>query len=177
LALSGGHEPRVDGLRRPLTIDDDAGETARELCEQTGWAYSERRSGQLAITLDVPDQFIQATAYLVNGREFRLAATLEVPPGLSCASRHAIATFLLTATRMIRLARASIMNDRVSCDHRWEVAWDEIPTTRQFHCGLSALSVACHMTVREVQALCDDSIARAYLRLRKGRWRDTGLHP
>jgi len=173
MTLSVGNEEPLHELRRPLTIDDEAGETARELCDRTGWAYSERGNGQLAITLDAPDQFIQAAAYLVNGHEFRRATTMEVLPGLSCASRHAIATFLLTATRMIRLARASITHDRVSCDHRWEVAWDEIPAARQFHFGLSALSVACQITVREVRGLCGDSVARAYLGLRKRTSRDT----
>lgn len=155
------------GLQQPLSVDEAAGEAARKLCEETGWAYSERGNGQLAITLDSPGQFIQAAAYLVDDHEFRLATRLEVLPGVSYTSRHAIATFLLTASRMIRMARASTVDAGVACQHRWEVAWDQIPGAKQFHCGLAALSVACQMTVREIRALCDDSVARAYLELRR----------
>ncbi len=174
-----------------MTVDDEAGEVIRALCESTGWAYNERGNGQLAITLDVPRQFCQACLYLVGGTEYRLSTTLEMPFEVSRLSRYAMASFLLTASRVVRMARAAtISSGTVSSgtvssgtissgtissraasaetvsEYRWEVAWSRPPTPTQFHCGVSTLSLASRLTRQELQSLCDESIAGMYLKLR-----------
>jgi hypothetical protein len=170
------HEPpviSVEELRtrraeqgEPLTVDDEAGAAARELCHTAGWEYHERGSGQLAVTLDVPDQFCQAHTYQADHGRFRLHTVLDAPPPPSADSRYAMAAFLLTACRAVRLARATAEPLDGGYEYGWEVCWQTVPTVPQFHCGMSALSMACRMTLRELQALSDAAIASAYMRLR-----------
>ncbi len=154
------------GLHAPLTADDDVGELTRSLCHATGWPYHERRSGQLAITLDTPGQFCQAHAHGVGEHEFRLSTTLAIPADASAKSRHAVATFLLTAARVVRMARTVVLSVGNEHEYRWEVAWPRLPAENLFHRGLSALSIACRLSACELQALSDRSIADSYLLLR-----------
>ncbi len=151
----------------PLTVDEDAGSAAQQLCQSTGWDYYERGSGTLAITLEVSRRFCQAFAYQQASGEFRLSTVLETPP-LSNTSRQAVALFLLAATRAVRMARATMSRDHQARtpEYRWEVTWTALPSRTAFHYGLSALSLACRLTARELPALADEAIAQAYLRLR-----------
>ena len=156
----------LEGLQVPLCVDHEMGAATREHCDDRGWTYVERGSGQLAITLDVPDQFCQAHAYQIGETEFRLGATLEVPTELSLRSRHALEVFLLTACRLVRMARVGVVLHDGRSLYRWEVVWPRLPSSAQLHSGLAALSVACRLTGRELHALSDESIACTYLRLR-----------
>ncbi len=164
---SANSDRSVQPPHTPLTVDHDAGEATRSLCDRTGWTYHERRNGQLAITLDVPEQFCQAQASLVGTRGYRLSTALSMPANVSAKSSHAIAVLLLTASHVVRVARAVALADGNKWAYRWEVVWPRLPTEVQFQSGLSALSIACRMTVGELQALCDRSIAGTYLMLRR----------
>jgi hypothetical protein len=145
-------------------IDDSLGEQTRRLCHQSGWEFYERGNGVLAITLDVPGQFCQAYAYASSG-SYRVAVTLQQPREVDGPSHRAMAVFLLAATSLVRTARATLVEDPLGQEYRWEVAWPELPATSAFHQGLIALSIACRLTTRELLALADTSIADTYLSL------------
>ncbi len=161
----------LEGFHDPLAVDHELGEVTRQLCDSTGWSYTKRSTGQLAIELDVPNQYVQAHAYQVCEHEFRLGATVEIPGQTSPTSRQAMGIFLLTASRVVRMAcacvvAASVVSGEASPTYRWEVVWPGTASRTQFHDGLSALTIACRLTVRELHALCDESIASTYLALR-----------
>ncbi len=157
-------------LQKPLHVDDDRGEIIRTHCDSAGWTYIERGNGQLAITLDVPDHFCQAYAYRAGEREVRLGTLLDLPSELGPPSRHAVNIFLLTASRRVRMARVAMVGERSDAPYRWEVAWPDLPNVSQFHSGLSALLIACRLSVNELQAFGDESIANSYLQLRGCSW-------
>ena len=137
LAQSPGKCSPIDGAwpREPLTIDQAAGAEFRALCEFAGWEFYERGNGQLAITLDVPGQFCQAFAYQMEAGETRVSTVLEMP-ALAGKSLHAVALFLLTASRVVRMGRATLQTTGVAREYRWEVAWPSMPSRHQFHSGL-----------------------------------------
>ena len=150
----------------PLSVDDAAGEAAELLCRETGWPFHVRADGQLAITLDVPGNFCQAYVHRVGPDDYRLCAHLEPPAPVSATSTHAIGLFLLTATRVVRLARVAACGDARSPNYRWETACSALPQPGPFDAALSALSVACRVTSSELPAFGDEAIAAQYLTLR-----------
>ena len=149
----------------PLTQTGDQvpAEGVAQLCAETGWTCTQRSDGQPAITLDVTGAFHQALAASTPDGSVRLAVALDVADSLPPVCRTAVQLFLLTASRVIRMVRATGSIDPSLPAYRWEVAWSETPSAFQFHHGLSALSVACRHTAREVEALGDEEIAKQYL--------------
>jgi len=161
-AAAAGASPDP-GVR--LRVADPAGAALLSLCRETGWLHDERADGQFTFTLDVPGLFCQVQPFVLPGGSIRLRAGLAAPPRLSRVCRRAIGLLLLTASRVVRLARAAAAGGAAE-PYVWEVVWPAVPAASLFDRGLTALSIACRMTARELRALCDESIAREYLALR-----------
>jgi hypothetical protein len=79
-------------------------------------------------------------------------------------SQYATELLLLWASRAVRMARATATTtDDGTTQYCWEVLLGSAPTSRELDHALTALSVACRMSLREAQALQDKEIARVYL--------------
>ena len=144
----------------PATDLDLAG-----LCEQAGWPYTRRANGQVTVPLEIRDAFHQAL-HSREGAVNRLSIPLAHPPSGRRTCRKAIEVLLLSACRLVRMARAVASAADGGPEYRWEVALGEEPGPEELRHALSALSVACRLTAREVQALEEEHLAEEYLRVR-----------
>jgi hypothetical protein len=137
------------------------------LCEATGWPLSRRAGDQVAIELDAPGLFCQATAEPKGERGLQLGFDLASVPPSGDAGRHALNVFLLHASHVVRMARATARTVGGATVYGWEVSLDRVAGAGEVQHALSALSVACRLSVREIQALeQDETTARSYLMLR-----------
>jgi hypothetical protein len=151
---------------RSSTVQRETTTELRRLCEDAGWVCRERDGGQSAIPLDEPRAFCQARAYRSASGRIHLHVDLEAATPHSSASQQAIALLLLTACRVVRMARAAVSPKEAGRGCCWEAVLPSRPTSDQLHHGLAALSVACRLTAREVAVLCEEEIARQYLKVR-----------
>jgi hypothetical protein len=159
-----------DGV--PLAgIEEPCGALDRErlaLCEEAGWPLARRAGDQVAIELDVPGSFCQALVQPKGERGLHLRVDLATVPSACDAGRHAIGALLLHASHLVRMARATSRTAGGDTVYRWEVSLDRGAGVRAVQHALSALSVACRLTAREIQVFeQDQSIARGYLVLRQ----------
>ena len=145
-----------------IGIDD-----IREVCREAGWSYTERESGQLMLRLDVPNGYYPASLE-PRASGCRVLARLSGYESISEGSRHAVATFMLSANAFIRFARGGIEVGEDGTYPFFEVRFSEVPSTAALDHALSALSVACSLCGGELQALADEGVARNFLRVRGG---------
>jgi hypothetical protein len=137
------------------------------LCEQTGWPLARRAGDQVAIELDAPGLYCQAMAETKGERGLHLGVDLASGPPSGDAGRHALNVFLLHASHVVRMARATARTVGGATVYGWEVSLDRVAGAAEVQHALSALSVACRLSVREVEALKqDETTARSYLVLR-----------
>jgi hypothetical protein len=137
------------------------------LCEATGWPLSRRAGDQVSIELDAPGLFCQALAEPKGEKGLRLGVDLASVPPSGDAGRHALNVFLLHASHLVRMARATARTVGGATVYGWEVSLDRVAGAGEVQHALSALSVACRLSVREIQVFeQDESMARSYLVLR-----------
>lgn len=151
---------------RRSTIDATAEQRVAELCERAGWSFTTRANGQVAIRLDVRDAFCQALLAPKVGKMRRLRVSLGMATSMEGEAPQAVHLLLLSASRLVRLARASAAPAGDATEYRWDVALPTDYDARTLGHALGALSVACQLTARELQAMEDRKIAREYLALR-----------
>jgi hypothetical protein len=138
------------------------------LCEEAGWPLVRRAGDQVAIELDVPGAFCQALAQPKGEGGLHLRVDLATVPPARDAGRHAIGALLLHASHLVRMARAASRTAQGATVYCWEVSLDRGAGVRAVQHALSALSVACRLTAREIQVFeQDEAIARSYLLLRR----------
>ena len=82
---------------------------------------------------------------------------------LTAQSRRAIAILLLTASGIVRHARAAVSDTAEEAVLGFEAAFASRPCAVEMGHALSALWVACELVGREVRVLEDDRVARHYL--------------
>lgn len=160
-AVPGG----ADTLPRSYRVNRDAVELPT-LCQEAGWPFVQRAGGRLTVELDVPQGYFQALIQRRDNGPVVLEVELASWEELAPLCRRAIAVFLLTACGVVRMARATLT---AQPDNQTVAAWEVVlnnPTATEMAHALSALSMACRFTAREVQALCDESIARKFLEVR-----------
>jgi len=165
------HASVADGPSAPIAQRRSAAEPAAEeqladLCERIGWSFTKRSSGQVAIRLDVRDAFCQALLGPDVGQMGRLRVSLGMTTSSEGESQRAVALLLLSASRLVRMARASASPAGDAIEYRWEVVLPTDYGTEILGHALGALSVACQLTARELQAMEDRKIAREYLAMR-----------
>jgi hypothetical protein len=131
-----------------------------ELCTAAGWRYVERAGGRLAIDLQCGSNFCEALLG-PDGAGLRCAVELPVANTLGPTSRHALACLLLALGGAVRMVRAAA-DDSNASQPRLEVWLPGCATDAQLGHALAALSVACRWGAREVRALQDEQIARAF---------------
>jgi len=158
--------PETDETADPQSATKQAAEfDLADLCVQADWPFTRRASGQIAVELEVRDGFHQAFHSRDGGRH-RLWVELGHFGSDHRACRKAVHVLLLWASGVVRMARAAAAAADAGLEYRWEVLLGEAPNAWQLRHALSALSVACRLTAREVQVLEDESIAREFLSVR-----------
>jgi hypothetical protein len=163
----GRHETAMIDLE--AEVDGEAEHHLAQLCQRIGWTFSTRANRQIAVRLDVRDAFCQALLAPDLGQMSRLRVSLGQATASDGDSPEAISMLLLSACRAVRLARAVVAPASETLEYRWEVLLPPGFGGRELKHALSALSVACQLTARELQSLEDETIAREYLAMRERR--------
>lgn len=159
-------QPEADEIADHESATEQAADfDLADLCEQAGWPFARRASGQIAVELEVRDGFHQAF-HSREGSTHRLRVELGRFGSDRRNCRKAVHALLLSASGVVRMARAAAAPADGGLEYRWEVLLGEEPNAWELRRALSALSVACRLTAREVQALEDESIARDFLSVR-----------
>lgn len=151
---------------RRATVDPTAEKRLGELCERAGWSCTTRANGQVAIRLDVRDAFCQALLASKVGKMRRLRVSLGMATSMEGKAPEAVHLLLLSASRLVRLARASAAPAGDAVEYRWEAVLPTEYDAQTLGHALGSLSVACQLTARELQAMEDEEIAQEYLALR-----------
>ena len=137
----------------------------RCLLEESGWQYSERSSGILAIDLRVSHGFYQALAEGWRDSGLRLRAEVAAFEAIPETCRGALGLLLLRSCGVLRLVRAVAHAGTGRVAVGLEAVFESLPTSGEMGHALSALSVACGLLGSEVKVLQrDESIAADYLR-------------
>lgn len=143
------------------------------LCREAGWRIVERADGQVAVPLEVPEMYLQASIRPRGQDGLRLEVPLEGAPGAAAVCHSAVHVLLLSACRAVRMARATARvrpaeaaEGAEEVQYGWEVVLAGPVAAWELDHALAALSVACRLCAREVKTLHDETIARQYLAVR-----------
>ncbi len=141
------------------------------LCGESGWPYEQRSNGSVSVELEVSGRaFYQAVVSHQPSDRIRLAVDLVRGGEIAGADQHklAVAVLLLSVNGLVRMARAVIRQTDQRFSAGFEVSLSSRPSLAAFVHALSALSIACDMCGREVEALMDDAaLARSFLEIRR----------
>jgi hypothetical protein len=152
---------RLPKAARAVAPDDVACDLCK-LCEEAAWPFTERAAGKLAVALDTPDNYCQATLEQ-RSDGVRVTAGLGASAPASDSSRTAMAVLLLRLGGVVRMVRAAGEECNGQSAIRLEVGLSRTPRTGELAHALAALSVACRLCGREVEVLQDGGIAAEYL--------------
>jgi hypothetical protein len=147
------------------TQSDSSSSDLRELCEESGWTFTEQPGGRLVVDLDVPGEFHQAALQRKGSRQVVVTTNLAPCDGSAPARcRQALGLLLLRACGVVRMARAAAGVFEARASARFEVAFDTEPCAGELAHALSSLSTACRLCAKEADVLhSDERIAREYL--------------
>jgi hypothetical protein len=158
-----GRSPLAGDPAADSPLDPDR----RALCESVGWPLAQRAGSETAIELDVPGAYFAAAVRARGKNGLLLAVDLTVAQSSAEICRLAASVLLLHASHCVRMARATARTDGVATTYGWEVPLEGVAGEFELKHALSALSVACRLTAREVEAILQEqSLARSYLTLR-----------
>ncbi len=141
------------------------------LCGESGWPYEQRSGESVSVDLEVSGRaFYQAIVSHQPSDRIRLRVDLVRGGEVAGAEQHklAVAVLLLSVNGVVRMARGVIrqMDQRFSAG--FEASLSRRPSLAEFVHALSALSIACDMCGREVEALMEDAeLARSFLEIRR----------
>jgi hypothetical protein len=147
---------------RSEDAEESSGQVLHRLCSDAGWSFTERSAGKLAVDLDARGGFYQALIEQRNGGAY-VSVEVALCDALGATSRQAMSVLLLKTGALVRLARPSIEENETQIAARFEVRFATRPGAVELGHALSSLSVACSLCGREVWAIKDEGIARAYL--------------
>jgi hypothetical protein len=137
----------------------------RGLCEETGWKFTQRAAGKLAVDLETRSGFYQA---LVEERgNGAVSAIVDFAAGTSFGeeSKRAIGALLLRASGVVRMARAVVKEEGEgeSAAAGFEALFQTRPSAAELCHALSALAVACGLCGQATLAMQDEFVAENYL--------------
>ena len=165
LGRSHGESPAAHAVIGPGPIEA-GGAQLRQALGESGWAFTERAGGRLAVELEAREGFYQALVEQRGVGGVRLWVELARAQALSAASRQALGLLLLTAGGALRPARGAAEAGDGQMALRLEVDFATPPGAAELGHALAALSVGCRLCGEEVKLLEDESIAGRYLRIR-----------
>lgn len=158
-ALPGAGDPGGNGVVAPATDDE-----LSRLCEETGWVFNRRSSGELAVDLEGTEGFFQARVERRADGVVALAAEIQDCDAEASACREALGVLLLRCCGWVRMARAvgEPRGERVT--PRFEAILAPAPSPAEISEALSALSVALRFGASELQVIArSEEVARSYL--------------
>lgn len=157
-------EPNHDETSGPCTEPTRTGERhSAELCVPEGWMLTHAGDGRWTCPLDIPGAFCQSEISLTEKGGVRLNAELAAHAPWRGPSRDAAALFLARTNELVRLGRAVLHESADGAAIAFECGFDSPPCPEELGAALSALSAGCSMMHSELQAIRNESIARAYL--------------
>ncbi len=168
-SVPGLHPARLDD--RDPEPESRPPESVSEAIREAGWACEDRGEGGCDISLD--GDRIRATARVeARGEGLCLWAPVarNVRPGHEDCT-DAIALFLLRTAHRLRAVRAAFREEpgKPEAAVGWEARLPGRPESEEIDRALAALTVACQLSVREVEALFTPALARHYLTQRGAR--------
>jgi hypothetical protein len=153
-----------DGCAATVVAENPPSDLAA-VCRESGWAFIERESGNLAVDLDVPGTFQQALVESNTQRGVAVSVALTAggePPLPLC--QEALGLLLLRSSAVVRMARAAVEAGESGAGARFEAVFADAPSPQELAHALAALSVAWRLAGREAGVLAnDEAIARQYL--------------
>jgi hypothetical protein len=137
------------------------------LCRDAGWTATPCASGEVQVPLDTGVASYHATLSLDRSARLDAVVPFTTAPVPSGAGRDAIAVALLEAAAHLRTVKGCVIPQAGAEVAGIAVAAERWPADpASVDRALAALSVACRTIGREVQALRDAPLARAYLAIR-----------
>lgn len=134
-----------------------------EICREAGWRCAEHRDGRLAVELDNSRCYRQAFVDPGVAGGVRVWTPLPEVGDLSEPSLQAIETLLLRVNGILRMARAAARESGGRTELVFEALLSADRADRMLNRALSALRIAGRFWAREVDALTDETAARALL--------------
>jgi hypothetical protein len=134
-------------------------------CSESGWPFTERSNGKLAVELEVRGGFCQALL-IPTDRGVRISCELATLGAIPEECRQAIGGLLLAASCLVRMGRASINASRTPPVAQFEVVFGTMPSPSEISSALESLSVGCSLCGEEIKTLQVPVIAERYLTLR-----------
>jgi hypothetical protein len=139
-------------------IDDLA-----RLCAEAGWPVARGSTGRLRVDLDAGIGVFTAHLEAVDSTAFRALVELTDLAAYSSSSRHAVARLLLAIGAFVHSVKG-VFVERGGAE--LAALGAAVPWPRSVLAldrSLSALAVACGLVGREVPALRDEGLSRAYV--------------
>jgi hypothetical protein len=137
----------------------------KALCSAAGWPYVERSNRKLAVELEVAGGFSHALLRPV-GRGVNVSWEIATLDSLSDECRQAVGGFLLAASGLVRMGRASVNTAGSSPVAQFVVIFGTPPSPSEISNALESLSVGCSLCGEEIKMLQAPAIAERYLALR-----------
>jgi hypothetical protein len=134
--------------------------------KESGWKFSQREEGSVAVELETPGGFHQALLES-NGGGVRLTLDLSHAAGVTLAARQALSALLLIANGAVRLVRGFLEHRDDELVAGFRVEYASAPGAGELEHALSALSVAGRLCAREAKILHDEPTARLFLAVYK----------
>ena len=153
--------------RGAVVATKESGEKADAAClpqlvSEAGWSRVDRKGESVAVQLDVPGAFYQASVELRADGELRIGVEVAAAEKFAPPVRRALGRLLLVGTGLMRLVQAAATTtagDTV----RFEVGFGSLASGAELNIALEALSVACRSFGREAKALVQEEVASPYL--------------
>jgi hypothetical protein len=143
------------------------------MCSELGWSATPLEGGDVAVPLDCRAAGARARLSLSSESGLDAVVPLIAGPIASDASRAAIALLLLGVSATVRLVKAVVVGDGDRAQAGLAAACEPVRSSHALERILAALSIACDLAGREVQALERAPVALDYLALRHPSWHAT----
>ncbi|MDT4953910.1 MAG: hypothetical protein QOJ02_2048 [Acidobacteriota bacterium] len=154
-------QTRADSLTGSDEPDLPEHSELRNLCEESGWKFTERTATKLAVDLEARSGFYQAIVEEQPGGAVSVAVELASGAVFGESSKRAIGTLLLRASAEVRLARGVVKERDEGAS--FEVLFQTTPCAAELSHALSALAVACGLCGQEAVMMQDEFVAKNYL--------------
>jgi hypothetical protein len=139
------------------------------LCSEAGWACSGRPDGGVAVRLEVPDDYYQATVRTDDRGSLCIWVELVSEGPWPQDSWKAVAVFLLQACGHLKTVRAAARHlDSGATTAGLQVVLDPSAGSEELGRAFSALSVACNLIGKEVKVLLEEVVGKEYLAMVRG---------